>query len=370
MEEGIVLNNRYQLLERLGHGGMSDVFRARDLMLERYVAIKLLHEQYSQDESFQQRFRQEARAAANLSHPNIVTVHDFGLDKGQLFIVMEHVPGKDLKTLLRQRGRYPYEEAIPLIVQACAGIGYAHRAGLVHCDIKPHNMIVTPDGRLKVTDFGIARALSTILPDERADVVWGSPQYFSPEQAVGEAPSPASDVYSLGIVLYEVLTGALPFTAPTSEELALLHLQADPIPLHEYVPDIPSSLEEIVMKVLSKEPAARYRTADQLGRVLLRFGTQQDIPISPALNLTPEAVTTYRQPDTVAQTAVAATVAAAPQRSEPRPDAPPPPRAVYVQETTYEEIDWTAVVLGLLALLMVGGLVPFWIYIYFLYNPR
>ena len=119
MEEGTVLNNRYQLLERLGKGGMSDVFRARDLMLERYVAIKVLHEQYSEDESFQQRFRQEARAAANLSHPNIVTVHDFGLDQGQLFIVMEHVPGKDLKTLLRQRGRYSVEEAIPLIVQVC-----------------------------------------------------------------------------------------------------------------------------------------------------------------------------------------------------------------------------------------------------------
>jgi serine/threonine-protein kinase len=370
MEEGIVLNNRYQLLERLGHGGMSDVHRARDLMLERYVAIKLLHERDSQDPSFQQRFRQEARAAANLSHPNIVTVHDFGLDQGKLFLVMEYVPGKDLKTLLRQRGRYSYQEAIPLIVQACAGIGYAHRAGLVHCDIKPHNMIVTPDGRLKVTDFGIARALSTILPDERADVVWGSPQYFSPEQAVGDAPSPASDVYSLGIVMYEVLTGALPFTAPTSEELALLHLQADPIPLHEYLPEIPSALEEIVMKVLSKEPAARYRTADQLGRVLLRFGTQQDIPLTPALNLTPEANTTYRQPDTVAQAAVAATVAAAPRVSEPRPQPAPPPPVTMVTETTYEEIDWAAVVLGLLALLMVGGLVPFWIYIYFLYNPR
>ena len=201
MDEGALLNNRYQLLERIGTGGMADVFRARDLMLVRSVAIKILHEAYSDDQAFQDRFKQEARAAANLSHPNIVTVHDFGFDHGQLFIVMEHIPGKDLKTILRQRGRYSVEEAIPLIVQACAGIGYAHRAGLVHCDIKPHNMIVTPDGRLKVTDFGIARALSTIMPDERADVVWGSPQYFSPEQAVGEAPSPASDVYSLGIVL-------------------------------------------------------------------------------------------------------------------------------------------------------------------------
>ncbi len=368
MEEGTVLNNRYQLLERLGHGGMSDVFRARDLMLERYVAIKVLSEQYSNDESFQQRFRQEARAAANLSHPNIVTVHDFGLDQGQLFIVMEYVPGKDLKTLLRQRGRFSVEEAIPLMVQACAGIGYAHRAGLVHCDIKPHNMIVTPDSRLKVTDFGIARALSTIMPDERADVVWGSPQYFSPEQAIGEAPSPASDVYSLGIVLYEVLTGALPFTGRNSEELALLHLQADPIPPSEYVPDIPPALEQIIVKVLSKEPSARYRTADQLGRVLMRFGTQRDMPVPPALNLTPEAVTAYRQPEP-ATTTVAPAVAPRPVRQEP-PSQPRPQPSIEIPEVSFSEVDWTAVGLGLLALVMVGGLVPFWIYIYFLYNPR
>ena len=363
MNEGMLLNNRYQLLERLGSGGMSDVFRARDLMLERSVAIKVLHEQYSNDAAFQQRFRQEARAAANLSHPNIVTVHDFGFDHGQLFIVMEHIPGKDLKTILRQRGRYSVEEAIPLMVQACAGIGYAHRAGLVHCDIKPHNMIVTQDGRLKVTDFGIARALSTIMPDERADVVWGSPQYFSPEQATGEAPSPASDVYSLGIVLYEVLTGALPFTAPTSEELARMHLEAAPIAPSEYVPDLPSALEQIVLKVLSKEPAARYRTADQLGRVLLRFGTQRDVAPPPSLGLTPEVGDSYQRPET-------------------RPtvvSSPPAVHATPVLETTaplpapdysMPDIDWTSVALGLLALIAVGGLVPFWIYIFFLYNPR
>ncbi|MGZ9221619.1 MAG: protein kinase domain-containing protein [Anaerolineales bacterium] len=357
MNEGMLLNNRYQLLERLGAGGMSDVFRARDLMLERSVAIKVLHENYSNDIDFQQRFRQEARAAANLSHPNIVTVHDFGFDHNQLFIVMEHIPGKDLKTLLRQRGRYSVEDAIPLIVQACAGIGYAHRAGLVHCDIKPHNMIVTPDARLKVTDFGIARAMSTILPDERADVVWGSPQYFAPEQAVGEPPSPASDVYSLGVVLYEVLTGALPFTAPTSEELARMHLEMPPIPPSEYVPDIPSALEQIVLKVLSKEPAARYRTADQLGRVLLRFGTQRDAAPTPSLSLTPEAATSYQQPETLPVA----------------PQTPPVARAAPVftaPDFSIPDIDWTSVGLGLMALLAVGGLIPFWIYIFFLYNPR
>src|SRR5215510_12655103 len=370
MNEGMLLNNRYQLLERLGSGGMSDVFRARDLMLERSVAIKTLHETYSNDPAFQDRFRQEARAAANLSHPNIVTVHDFGLDQGQLFIVMEFVPGKVLKSILRQRGRYSVEEAIPLIVQACAGIGYAHRAGLVHCDVKPHNMIVTPDSRLKVTDFGIARALSTILPDERADVVWGSPQYFSPEQAVGEAPSPASDVYSLGVVLYEVLTGALPFTAPSSEELARLHLEQPPIPPSEYVPDIPPALEQIILKVLSKEPSARYRTADQLGRVLLRFGTQREIPSTPALTLTPETTGNYQKQDTHPSTP---STARAEPRSQPvvkLPEITLPEVTLPEIEIPEVEIDWASVGLGLMALIAVGALFPFWIYIYFLYNPR
>jgi len=359
MEEGITLNGRYQLLERIGTGGMADVFRARDLMLERTVAIKILHEKYSDDKAFQERFKMEARAAANLSHPNIVTVHDFGYDHDQLYIVMEHIPGKDLKTILRQRGRYSIKDAIPLIVQACAGVGYAHRAGLVHCDIKPHNFIVTPDNRLKVTDFGIARALSTIQPDERADVVWGSPQYFSPEQAVGEAPSPASDVYSLGIVLYETITGALPFNAPTSEELARLHLEQYPIPPREYIPDIPPALEEIVLKVLSKEPAARYRTADQFGRVLLRFGTQLEAAPAPALSLTPEATTTYREPDS--------------RPSKPQPVINIPEITmpeINIPEVYLPEIDWATIGLGLLATLSVGGLILFWIYIFILYNPR
>jgi serine/threonine-protein kinase len=342
MQEGALLNNRYRLLQKVGSGGMAEVFRARDSMLERYVAIKVLRADYTENKSFQERFRQEARAAANLSHPNIVTVHDFGLDGGQLFIVMEHVPGSDLKTLLRQRGRFSIEEAIPLIVQACAGIGYAHRAGLVHCDVKPHNMLVTPDKRLKVTDFGIARALATIHPGERSNVVWGSPQYFSPEQAAGEPPSPASDVYSLGVVLYEILTGSLPFNATTPEELGRMHLDARPHPVHEYLPDIPPILEQIVEKVLSKEPSARYRTADQLGRVLLRFGTQPEP--APELSLTPEASPPY-QPEPE------------PVYIRPEPAAPP------------IEIDWVSVALGLLALIAVGGLIPFWMWVYFVYNP-
>jgi serine/threonine-protein kinase len=342
MDEPRLLNNRYELLEQLGKGGMAVVYRARDRMLERSVAVKVLRESYSRDPAFLDRFRQEAKAAANLSHPNIVTVHDFGLDQGQLFIVMEYVPGTDLKTLIKQRGRFSPDDAVPLLIQACAGIGYAHRAGLVHCDVKPQNMLVTPDMRLKVTDFGIARALSTIQPDERSEVVWGSPQYFSPEQASGAAPSPASDVYSLGVIMYEMLTGSLPFHATTSAELARLHLDAVPVPISELLPDISPTLEQILTKVLSKEPSQRYRTADQLGRVLMSFGNAKT---SPALALTPEA---------------AAMKAAGMPAARPVTVTPAPPAA---------EIDWVSVGLGLVTLIAVLGLVPFWLWVYFVYNP-
>jgi serine/threonine-protein kinase len=380
MQEGTLLNNRYQLLEELGTGGMAHVFRARDLMLDRYVAIKILRQDFSNNPNFQNNFRQEARAAANLSHPNIVTVHDFGFADDMLFIVMEYIPGKDLKQLIRQRGRFSIDDAIPLIIQACAGIGYAHRAGLVHCDVKPHNMLVSPDARLKVTDFGIARALATITPGERTDIVWGSPLYFAPEQARGEVPTPASDVYSLGVVLYETLTGTPPFTASSADELARMHISARPIPIREYIPDIPTALEEIVMKVLSKEPAARYRTADQLGRVLQRFGTQRDLertsrppvvtPISkpvppperePVVRERPEPTPVYRQPEPI---------------SRPRPipapvvqEEPEPEPAVEIG-SAFDEIDWVSVGLGLVAVIAVGGLVPFWIIIYYAWFPK
>ena len=184
-----LLNNRYQLHSKLGSGGMAIVFQARDLMLERDVAIKILRKDFSGNQNFQQKFRQEAKAAANLSHPNIVTVHDFGFDQEVLFIVMEFMSGITLKKYINQRGRLTTENAIPLMVQACAGIGYAHRAGFLHCDVKPQNIMVTPDQRVKVTDFGIARALASIRSDEQSSSVWGSPQYFSPEQAAGKAPS-------------------------------------------------------------------------------------------------------------------------------------------------------------------------------------
>lgn len=352
-----LLNNRYQLLHTLGTGGMAVVYRAYDRMLERPVAIKILRQDFSDDEDFRERFRQEARAAANLSHPNIVMVHDFGFDAGRLFIVMEYVPGTDLKTVIKQHGKFGVVEAINLIVQACEGIGYAHRAGLVHCDVKPHNILVSPDNRLKVTDFGIARALASIHPDEQTDVVWGSPQYFSPEQAAGQAPSPASDVYSLGVILYEMLTGQLPFMATDPEELARMHRETIPIPPRRLNYEIPPTLEQILLKVLSKEPSQRYRSADQLGRVLRNFGQQRPDAYAPTV-VSQSNLPRVSQSQQVQTTPM------------PRPAVVPPP----VQEQPAPEdnsinLDWTTILLGLLAALSVGGLIPFWLYVYLSLNP-
>lgn len=368
IEQPLILNNRYQLETRQGSGGMAMVYRAHDLMLERTVAIKILRKSYANDPAFRERFRLEAKAAANLSHPNIATVHDFGLDSNQLFIVMEYIPGTDLKSMLKQKGRLPAGEAMALMSQACAGIGYAHRAGLVHCDIKPQNILITPDGRVKVVDFGIARALSSIREEERVEVVWGSPQYFSPEQAAGSAPSPSSDVYSLGIVLYEMLTGRVPFMAETPEELAQLHQESLPPSPRRLNPDIPPAVEKILLKVLAKEPTARYQTADQFGRVLTALEAQLGEAAVPV------ASPTASQP----ARAVAPVVAARPVITPPQPVrvfqthvSQQPGQASGPAEFQAEpaDFDWLTWLLLLLAVLAAGGLIPFWIWVIYRLNP-
>lgn len=375
MTEPTLLNDRYQIEGRLGSGGMAVVYRARDLMLERTVAVKILREDYSSDPAFRQRFHQEAKAAANLSHPSIVTIHDFGLDAGRLFIVMEYIPGTDLKTILHSRSNFSVDEALPLIIQAAAGIGYAHRAGLVHCDVKPQNMLVTPDQRLKVTDFGIARALASIHPDEQASVVWGSPQYFSPEQASGLAPSPASDVYSLGVILYEMLTGRLPFTATSATALARQH-RTSPVPSpRQFKPGIPPELEQILLKVLSKEPSARYRTADQLGRVLMNFNRTTTVTTVPEV-IQPVSPPPAKQPRPAFPRKLRRTAAPYKPASMPSPPpahTPPPtasqPVGTAAAERNPLDIDWVTWGLALLAVVCVGGQIPLWIWVYLLYNP-
>lgn len=339
---------------------MAVVYRGYDTSLDRTVAIKILRKDYSENENVLGLFRQEAKSAANLAHANIVTVHDFGFDEERLYIVMEYVPGEDLKTLIRQRideGHvFSVEETVELISQACDGIGYAHRAGIIHCDVKPQNLIVTPDNRLKVADFGISRLLSTVKADEHNDLVWGSPQYISPEQAAGKAPLPASDVYSLGVIMYEMLTGRLPFSSNDPEELIEAHLNRIPVDPRAYNTAIPVELEQIILKLLAKEPASRYRTADQLSRILTNFLQQYQAeassptpsPPPPSIPYTPAPVDLYPTFPT--------------ETSHPEPFPEP--------QDEFEQIDWGNVALGLLAFVMTAGLIPFWLYIWFTLNTN
>lgn len=351
------IGNRYRLEERLGSGGMAVVYRAYDLKLERHVALKILRRDYSQEPEARQRFQQEAKATAILSHPNIAALYDYGEEDSQLYLVMEYVPGTDLKTLLKQRGAFSLPEALEIMIQASAGIGHAHRVGLVHCDIKPQNILVTPEGRVKVLDFGIARALASISPDEQSEVVWGSPRYFSPEQAAGLAPSPASDVYSLGVVLYELLTGQAPFNAPSAEELARMHREDLPPSPCKLNPAIPSSLEQIILKVLSKEPAQRYRNADQFCQILTSYRQR--------LGQGPVALAeAFPQP-------VSSPFPVPPERPAPapaeRPARPPSPPLRGQQPVPAvrppQRFDWLTWLLALIALVSVLGLIPFWLWV-------
>ncbi|MBI3242844.1 MAG: serine/threonine protein kinase [Chloroflexi bacterium] len=356
-----LLNQRYKILSQIGAGGMALVLKAQDMSLGRPVAVKVLRETYTGNGEFLSRFLDEARAAANLAHPNIVTVHDFGEDSGRYYMVMEHVEGKNLKDIIRNEGPFNVDRALDYAIQICMGVGYAHRAGLVHCDLKPQNVLVTPDGRVKVTDFGIARALASIHPAEVNEVVWGSPQYFSPEQAAGEAPTPASDVYSIGVMLFEMLTGKLPFQAENPQELSMKHLQEEPPPLSLYNPSLPEALERIVHKVLAKEPSARYRTADQLGHILVSYKDRG-------------AEVTAGRPQAATVKSTAMPTAPAVGRTQPRPAAKPAPQPAseeqyYGEDEEEEGLDWTAILLAGVALLALVGLIPLWLFVLLRYNP-
>lgn len=263
-----ILKGRYKLISQQGSGGMAVIYKAQDTELSRTVAIKILRPSLTTDPTFLTRFRNEARSVANLSHPNIVTVYDVGNDGPTQFIVMEFVDGEDLKKIVKKEGLLSVERTLKLAIQLCAGVGFAHRAGLVHADVKPQNILVTRGDIVKVTDFGIAQAFSDSQPAEKQQVVWGSPHYFAPEQARGDKPTPASDVYAIGIVMFELLTGRLPYVGTDQQQLALAHIRERIPTVTEFNPTVPEALSQIIYKVMSKEPSARYRTADQLGHVL------------------------------------------------------------------------------------------------------
>jgi serine/threonine-protein kinase len=323
-----IINNRYQISGTIATGGMAVIYKAQDLMLERPVALKILKKELSDDLSFQNRFRQEARASARLIHPNIVTTFDFGYDRDRLFIVMEYVKGKELNELMSADEKIVIKDAINYLQQACRGLAYAHQQGFVHCDIKPQNLMVSDEKVLKIADFGISRALDTVSRGEQTDVVWGSPYYISPEQAAGKAPSPATDIYALGVVAYEMFSGKLPFEAENSAELARMHRMESPTPLNEVNPHIPDDLNKIVMRCLEKEPKSRFATAEELEETLslIKVPTETSVP-------QPIAVHKPVEPD---------------PESEKMETGKP---------------DMATILLALLALILAGGLIPFWLYV-------
>ena len=260
---GKMLGNRYEILEQLGGGGMAIVYKGRDTILNRMVTIKLLRPDYTSDEDFVRRFRREAQAVASLSHPNIVSIYDVGREKDMDYLVMEYVDGEDLRSIIKREGPLEPSKAVRIARQICDALDHAHEHNIVHRDVKPHNILITRSGRAKLTDFGIAMEASAATMTT-SDTIVGSVHYLSPEQARGEAPDFRSDIYSLGVVLYEMLAGGIPFTGDTPISIALKHVQSFPDPISKRNPDIPESLESAAMKALNKEPEKRYQSAREM----------------------------------------------------------------------------------------------------------
>jgi eukaryotic-like serine/threonine-protein kinase len=280
MVVGEIVAGRYELEELVGSGGMSSVFRARDTLLERPVALKVLHQHFTEDDQYVERFRREARAVASLSHPNIVTILDRGEDEGRQFIVFELVEGQTLAEVLQEEGRLPVRRALEIAVQVAAGLAFAHEQGLVHRDVKPQNVILNGDGRAKVTDFGIARSLD-VQGVTQSGAVLGTSNYIAPEQASGRPVDRTTDVYSLGVVLFELLTGEVPFPGESFVAVAMQHVNEPPPSVLEVRPDVPVRVARAVDRALEKDPAERFPTMDafaaELEACLADLGSEPDM---------------------------------------------------------------------------------------------
>jgi serine/threonine-protein kinase len=264
--DGTLVDGRYRIQRRIGSGGMADVYCAEDSQLGRQVAIKLLHRRFARDREFVERFRREASAAAGLQHPNVVSVYDRGEYDGTYYIAMEYLPGKTLKEVIREEAPLDQLRAIDYAIQILEAAAFAHRRGIIHRDFKPHNVMVGPDGRLKVTDFGIARAGASEMTETGS--IMGTAQYLSPEQAQGQRVGAQSDLYSIGVILYEMLTGRVPFAGDSAVSIALKHVGEQPPRMTEFRRDIHPRLEQAVGRALLKEPAQRYASADEFAGAL------------------------------------------------------------------------------------------------------
>ena len=267
--EGRLLGNRYEILEQVGNGGMATVYKAKCHVLNRYVAVKVLRDEFTTDEEFVKRFNSEAQSAASLTHPNIVSVYDVGSEDDIHYIVMELIKGKTLKEIINEDGALSWKWSVNVAIQIASALETAHKNNIIHRDIKPHNIIITEDGIAKVTDFGIAKAVSNSTITAFGSTI-GSVHYFSPEHAKGGFTDPKSDLYSLGVVLYEMVTGKVPFSADTPVSVALKHMQEKPTEPIEINPDIPKSVNDIIMKAMQKDINLRYQTATEMLRDLSR----------------------------------------------------------------------------------------------------
>jgi serine/threonine-protein kinase len=323
---GTVFDGRYRIVRKLGAGGMADVYLAEDQELGRQVAIKILNDRHAADDSFIERFRREAKNAAGLSHPNIVSIYDRGEAEGTYYIAMEFLDGRSLKELIVGRGPAPIKVAIEYARNILAALAAAHRQGIVHRDIKPHNVLIGAEGRVKVTDFGIARSGASQMTEVGSII--GTAQYLSPEQARGAPVDQTSDLYSAGVVLYEMLTGQVPFTGDTPLEIAMKHLSEVPRPPSEHRPEIPHDLDSIVLRALAKDPSERYQSAEEMDADLARVA--EGLPVDPE---TEEAATAVLSGSGLMAAAPTSVIARPP--AEPSLPAPPgraPPAGYYGYE--------------------------------------
>jgi eukaryotic-like serine/threonine-protein kinase len=327
-----LFDGRYRILRKLGSGGMANVYLAEDEDLGRRVAIKIMSARYADDDTFNERFRREAKAAAALSHPNIVSIYDRGQADGTPYIAMEVIEGRSLKELVLARGPLPIDQAVDFTKQMLAALRFAHRNGIIHRDIKPHNILVGAENRLKVTDFGIARAGASQMTEVGS--IMGTAQYLSPEQARGAPVAASSDLYSVGIVLYELLTGQTPFNGETAIEIAMKHVNETPKPPSELRHGIPPELDQIVLRALAKNPEDRYQSAEEMEEDLDRLDA--GIPVSPETAAAATAVLRGAVPPATAATQVIGPDAATRTRIAP-PAATPPRRPSYPPGYGYEE---------------------------------